>query len=81
MAELPSAASPGRLCLTPDSASPLSEGGTWKLKVGDLVYRNGDDRLWRVLAAYEDGQTLIECAAEAWCRFKREPTADLRLAG
>jgi hypothetical protein len=49
-------------------------------RVDDLVYRTGDDRLWRVLATYEDGETLIECVAEAWCRFKRAPVADLKLA-
>jgi hypothetical protein len=50
------------------------------LKDGNLVYRNGDDRLWRVLAVYDDGAALIECVAEAWCRFQFMPTADLKLA-
>jgi hypothetical protein len=58
-----------------------SSPGQGRLNVGDLVYRTGDDRLWRVLAVYDDGATLIECVAEAWNRFKFEPAADLRLAG
>lgn len=57
-----------------------STPGQARLNVGDLVYRNGDDRLWRVLAAYDDGTALIECVAEAWNRFKRMPAADLRFA-
>jgi len=57
-----------------------SSPGQARLNVGDLVYRTGDDRLWRVLADYDDSTVLIECVAEAWNRFKRVPTAELSRA-
>jgi hypothetical protein len=53
---------------------------TFRLNTGNLVHRTGDDRLWKVLAVYEDGAALIECVGESWNRFKFEPAADLKLA-
>ena len=54
--------------------------GQLRLSVNDLVYRDGDDRLWRVLAVYDDGTVLVECVAEAWNRFQRAPVTALSLA-